>query len=975
MALSFHFHPIVDIKQAFLQIEIDPVDRDALRFLWVKDIKADIPELQELRFTRAIFGAGPSPYILSATIRHHLQKYSDEDAEFVEDVETSLYVDDYISGGNNPEELLQRKEKLQRVFQEGGFCLRKWYSNDPELCKQISDEATNEQRKVLGVVWEPEGDVLKVDLQIEQPEETTTKRALLSCLAAVYDPLGVVGPVILKARLMLQKLCAEGKSWDDTLSEEDEKQFRRWLGDLHELKYLSMPRFVGQTNDSLGDCRLHVFCDASGVGYCAAVYTVVDTPTGVKSRLLTAKCRLAPLKKLTIPRLELLSATMGAKLANSVLQALKKWSTSRLYIWLDSITALYWIANKGVWKPFVNNRVKEIHKLVPGAIWQHCPTNENPSDLGTRGASASKLQHSQLWWEGPDFLKQDKESWPEQHEEFKPTKDAKCEERSPNLLLANEGSTPGLSMTIDIERFSTLKKLLRVTVRLLRFVNNCRNTRHKKTGHITAEELQKARTAWVKSVQQELVEEKEFKSRSQNLGAYKHEDGLIRCGGRLKNAQLTFGQRHPILLPARNKFTELVVMDCHKTAGHEKVGRTLAEIRSEFWIPRGRQVVKSSLMKCYVCKVFSAKHLTAPGMAPLPEMRVMRSRPFQHTGVDFAGPLYVKTDEGRTKSYIALFTCATTRAVHLEFTPDLTGPVFRMALEKFAAFWGMPNLMVSDNATTFKTTAVALDKLFEHPEVQAYLQSNFLTWQFNLSLAPWWGGWFEKMVGLTKVILRKTLGKAFLRFSEMEVVLRKTQAILNNRPLCYQGEELEEEALTPNHLIFGHRLQQLPDIPEEILEEDETLATRFKHIESLLNQMWTRWSKEYLIGLREYHKPKMPKTESSYMVKPGDIVLIENKGSQRGMWKKGRVLKLLKGKDDEIVRGVALETIVNGNKRRLERAVQQIYPLEISIDQETKKADDAKEQDLRRSSRMAARNAKAVISTLAGEEFNQLRDD
>ena len=976
--LKFRMHNTIlmaDIKQAFLQIEIDPVDRDALRFLWVKDIKADIPELQELRFTRAIFGAGPSPYILSATIRHHLQKYSDEDAEFVEDVETSLYVDDYISGGNNPEELLQRKEKLQRVFQDGGFCLRKWYSDDPELCKQINEEATNEQRKVLGVVWEPERDELKVDLQIEQPEDKTTKRLLLSCLAAVYDPLGVAGPVILKARLMLQKLCAEGKSWDDTLSEDDEKQFRRWLEDLHEMKYLSMPRFVGQTNDSLGDCRLHVFCDASGVGYCAVVYVVMDTPTGVRSRLLTAKCRLAPLKKLTIPRLELLSATTGAKLANSVLQALKKWNISKLYIWLDSITALYWIANKGVWKPFVNNRVKEIHKLVPEAIWQHCPTNENPSDLGTRGASASKLQHSQLWWEGPDFLKQDKESWPGQHKEFKPTEDAQCEERSPNLLLANEGSTPSLSTTIDIGRFSTLKKLIRVTVRMLRFINNCRNPRNKETGHITAEELQNARTAWVKSVQQELVEEKEFKSRSRNLGAYKHEDGLIRCGGRLKNAQLTFGQRHPILLPTRSKFTELVVMDCHKTAGHEKVGRTLAEIRSEFWIPRGRQVVKSLLMKCHVCKVFSAKHLTAPGMAPLPEMRVTRSRPFQHTGVDFAGPLYVKTDEGKTKSYIALFTCATTRAVHLELTPDLTGPVFRMALEKFAAFWGMPNLIVSDNATTFKTTAIALEKLFEHPEVQSYLQSNFLTWQFNLSLAPWWGGWFEKMVGLTKVILRKTLGKALLRFSEMEVVLRKTQAILNNRPLCYQGEELEEEALTPNHLIFGHRLQQLPDIPEDIFEEDENLATRFKHIESLLNQMWQRWSKEYLIGLREYHKPKTPKTESSYMVKPGDIVLIENKGSQRGMWKKGRVLKLLKGKDDGIVRGVALETIVNGSKRRLERAVQQIYPLEISINQQTKEADNAKEQELRRSSRMAAKNAKAVISTLAEDEFNQLKDD
>ena len=129
----------------------------------------------------------------------------------------------------------------------------------------------------------------------------------------------------------------------------------------------------------------------------------------------------------------------------------------------------------------------------------------------------------------------------------------------------------------------------------------------------------------------------------------------------------------------------------------------------------------------------------------------------------------------------------------------------------------------------------------------------------------------------------------------MEVALRKTQATLIQRPLCYQGEELEEKALTPNHLILGHRLQQLPDIAEDIFEEDETLATRFKHIESLLNQISTKLSKEYLIGLREFHKPKMPKTKSSYMVKPGDIVLIENKGSQRDMWKTGRVLTLLKG--------------------------------------------------------------------------------
>ena len=227
------------------------------------------------------------------------------------------------------------------------------------------------------------------------------------------------------------------------------------------------------------------------------------------------------------------------------------------------------------------------------------------------------------------------------------------------------------------------------------------------------------------------------------------------------------------------------------------MNRTLAEVLMTHWILKGRQTVKKLLNECLVCRQFSAKKLMAPNIAPLPRMRAMQTQPFQHTGLDFAGPLMVKDGNQQSKAYVTLFTCATTGAVHLELAPDMSAGTFRQSLEKLVARREMPNLIVSGNAATFKSTAVELKELFDHPEVQAYLQGNYLTWKFNLSLALWWGGFYERMVGMTKGILRKALGNSKLTFRELEVILIKADSILNNRPLTYQSEELDEQALTP----------------------------------------------------------------------------------------------------------------------------------------------------------------------------------
>ena len=245
------------------------------------------------------------------------------------------------------------------------------------------------------------------------------------------------------------------------------------------------------------------------------------------------------------------------------------------------------------------------------------------------------------------------------------------------------------------------------------------------------------------------------------------------------------------------------------------------------------------------------------------------------TGLDFDGPLMVKDANQRSKAYVILFTCAITRAVHLELALDMSAGTCRQSLKTFVARRGMPNLIVSDNAATFRSTAVELKELFDYPEIQAYLQGNFLTWKFNLSLAPWWGGFYKRIVGMTKGILRKALGNSKLTFGKLEVILVKAESILNNRPLTYQSEELDEQALTLNHLIYGDNLATVPIFPEDCFPDD-IIGKRKLYVEEKLNHVWSIWSSEYLATLRESHKVNCQKAGSPYVLGNDDLVLLDS---------------------------------------------------------------------------------------------------
>ena len=264
----------------------------------------------------------------------------------------------------------------------------------------------------------------------------------------------------------------------------------------------------------------------------------------------------------------------------------------------------------------------------------------------------------------------------------------------------------------------------------------------------------------------------------------------------------------------------------------------------------------------------------------MPEFRAQASLPFAKVGLDFAGPLFVKDGKrNMSKVYIALFTCAVTRAVHLELVQDMSVDVFLRSFRRFVARRGSPTMVVSDNAKTFKLAAKLIGQLKIDDNFLSYLQGEMIFWSFNLERSSWWGGFFERMVGTVKRCLKKVIGKARLDFDELQTILIEVESIVNSRPITYVYDELESEPLTPSHLLYGHRLAMLPDKRDpELGDQNVNFSKRYRYLVTKISHFWNRWHQEYLVDLREQHKIVEGRAPSIMI---GDMVLLKEDNVKR----------------------------------------------------------------------------------------------
>ena len=879
LLLRFRIHKVAvtaDIEKAFLMVAVAEEDRDVLRFLWYDDVFSEQPEIIQLRFARVVFGVTSSPFLLNATVRHHLEQYKDTYPELVEKLIKATYVDDIVTGANSEEAAYQLFNQAKEILREGGFNLRKFNSNSTLLqtiigvptpaSNSLEEESYSHtvcnsrehlgEKKILGVRWDLSTDNFIVSLEEvlhSVSQLRPTKRRIVSLVGKIYDPLGILSPLVILFKIFLQQLCAAKLDWDEELAGQTLEKWTHLCTLLRESKPLSIPRcYFYDVDMQAVEHHLCGFCDASFKAYAAVVYLLIETPSQRYVRILASKTRVTPLKSQTIPRLELLSALLLARLISTITTALEsELCLSDSFCFSDSMVAVYWIkGTEKVWKPFVQNRVSEIRSLLPPSQWSHCSGHDNPADLPSRGQTSERLLNSRLWMNGPEWLQT---ATLASHVETQMPEECRPELRM-NQSLTTHGMlsttmTGGIGALMEIKNFSSFDRLISVTTRVLAVCRLFRSTIQSKVTTDDQDDRTKAESLWIIDSQLVLVKEKAFSIWKGQFNLFQDEKRIWRCGGRIQNADLTYSTKHPILIARSHYLATLLVWRAHERVFHGGVKSTLTELRSQFWIICGRSLVKQLIGKCVICRRFEGKPYNAPIPPPLPPFRVQEAPPFSSSGVDFAGPLYIKhenelsTDSTTSKVWIALFTCCITRAVHLELVHDQSVPSFIRCLKRFCARRGTPSRIVSDNAKTFKATSKALYSLTKHDEVQQFSTTVGIKWIFNLPKAPWWGGMFERLVKSTKRCLRKILGQSKLTYEELATVLAEVEGVLNSRPLTYVSSDDIEEPLTPSHLLTGRRITSLPDHLSHAEEEEsesnsDVLTRRMKHLNRLLEHFW-----------------------------------------------------------------------------------------------------------------------------------------
>ena len=984
--LRFRIQPIVilaDIEKAFLQVGIQEEDRDVTRFLWFKNLnRLEVVEenLDTYRFCRVPFGIVCSPFLLGGTVKYHLKKIGTPVALQISE---NIYVDNVLLGAGNVEEAYGIYLESKSIFGKASMNLREWISNSPEFLKMLpeSEIVKGSVIKTFGMPWNCKEDNLQVGgANFSVLGNTPTKREVLKAVARVFDPLGLVTPVTFFGKVFLQELWMESVSWDEPLSERLRK---RWYEILTELKLLStvkIERCVASVN-TVEQYKLLVFCDASMKSYAAVVYLRVEKQSSVRVNLIFSKMRLVSkstnkLKKdLTLPRLELLAVNIGIRAANFVVRELRLPSLRRI-VWTDSTCVLHWLKTNKPLPTFVENRVKEVLK-ESDVTFRYIPSNQNPADLPTRGLLVSQVKESKLWWHGPAWLTDTESLWPEWCVPQVTPEILRGMECVPSRSLYEVASVTSHDVDkvnsvcgIDESKYSSLRRLLRVTVYCLKFIKRrawlalIQSRRESIEGRckllsfvlnslsdgssVCAGDLQVSTLLWVFVVQKRKFADVFIaivKNRKHclihQLGLRLDEYGVLRCYGRFLNAETTDSAKCPKLLSRHEVFTRLLIKEVHERLIHAGVAHTLSQIREEYWIPQGRVAVRSVLSCCLICRRHEGAPFPLPLMPPWPCERVARSDPFQFTGLDYLGPLYVKEGSQLHKVWVCLFTCLTVRAVHLEWVLGLTAEQFLNCLKRFISRRGKPDSIISDNAPQFKLTNTVLNQqwrtVFTDQSLLSYVSSEGIRWSFTTALAPWQGGLYERLVGMVKRCLRKALGKKHFTLEQLATLLTEIEAVLNSRPLTYVYEDFQSGfTLTPSHFLVTNRKLGLPSMEDgccadEDYQPNRSTATQllmaWKKGQKYLDLFWKVWRGEYLLSLREnlpiHHKNS--ERLISRVPKIDDVVLIKDDNIPRCCWRLGRIKKLIPGHDDQIRSADIL--LPNGGV--ITRAICHLYPLEL----------------------------------------------
>ncbi|XP_068236892.1 uncharacterized protein [Palaemon carinicauda] len=886
------------------------------RFLWY-DFKVDVKP-DHYMLTCVPFGDKPSGTIGMLALKLTAEMSKDEYPVATQIILNNSYVDDILGSCDSIEIANELMKQTERIIGRGGFKIKHWILSSKENYENPNVKVTKwEKEKVLGIVWDPHRDRLVYEVKINfspkhrkihtepnlAPDDLMVnvpqylnRRMLLSQITSQYDPLGLVCPETLRAKLLMRQLISrteviEGKvshyDWDSAVSTDIRNEWLSYFQMLFELQSFSFPRCV-KVEGTIGKPMLVIFSDGFSSAYGACAYVRWELSDGrFCSRLLMAKSRLAPLKQLSIPWVELYGALVAARMRETIVKEMNFEFESVMHI-VDSAIVRAQIQKESYgFGTFTATKIAEIQSKTDVGEWSWVSGDNNPADLTTKPAKLIDLGQESMWQMGPAFLTLPISKWPIRKNHIGDLPDRVGVFVSHTCFTVN---TVEMSLVFQISRFESSEKLLRVTSRVLKAFKFKSFKGIFQTPNI--DEISQAEMMWVREIQSRLG--KDWESRYRRLGPSVNKDGLIVVGQRiprwLKN---NYDQDGFVLLSPDHEFVKLYVKTIHRQF-HSGVENTLAKIQSTFWVPRVRNMIKSVKFKCVTCRKLT-KEIAGQVMGQLPLERLKPSPPFAYTALDLYGPFFIRdTVKGRTKgkAYGVIFNCLSTRAVHLDLIEGYSAKDFLDGLRRFVSLRGCPKEIYSDRGTQLTAAEKELRNATEIFKIK---------WIFNASAdAPWQNGVSESLIKSVKRSLTIAIGDNILTFSKLQTTLYEIANLLNERPIGIKpGCDPElGRYLCPNDLLLG-RTQNA--VLKGEFERFPSHESRLKFHEGITDTFWRKWMRDFFPTMLIRQKWHVEKRN----LQVGDLVLFQDSNVVRGNWKLAEVLLADKGKDKK-VRNVTL---------------------------------------------------------------------
>ena len=966
--LRFREGPVAvmaDIQDMFLRFKVREEDRDSLRFLWRGRKRTGKPE--EYRMSSIIFGAASSPATAIYVMNKNAEDFKKTHPEAVRAIKRNHYMDDYLQSFSSTAEAKKISKEVKEIHERASLHLKSWASNDSKVLYEVEDtnkedcvQLTKEE-KTLGLRWLVKEDTLAFNIGLRNTSEelldgrrTPTKREVTSAVMSTFDPMGFATPVLIQGKKLIQDIWRTKIDWDDEINENQREAWQQYLTEVAALTKTKIPRCISPNNRR---GQLHTFSDASEEAYAAVVYWRTVEPDGrVHISMIIGKARVTPTKPVSIPRLELQAALLGSRLAATVEEEMDLEVEKKNY-WTDSSTVLQWLRSEPrKFKTFVANRLAEIEEKSSPNDWRWVPTKENPADDATRGTPL-EFDYNARWFQGPTFLREPEEEWP--FRDFKP-EGAMLEEKNKQKVMATRVE----ENLLDLERFSRWGQLLRTTARVVAFAylllkktrkataaavcqkkeswkpqrqpqKKARETitlrQEKKRLYVPLEEehLKKAELLLIKLSQNDSFASEirslkagkplENASRLKKIDIYTDSDEIIKLRSRtMKFRDDDRRKMNPIILNGKQKIARLIVRHYHEKFLHGNTATIMNEIRQKYWILGLRATLKAILHSCQWCKMRKSLPQIPP-MGDLPRERLQHHQfPFSCTAVDYFGPMQVTVGRRSEKRWGALFTCLTTRAIHLELVPSLSTSSMIMALRRMASRRGTPKVIFSDNGTNF---------IGAHKELEEAAEEKGIQWKFIPPGCPNMGGAWERLVRTVKTALAAVLNERNPPEEVLHTLMTEVEHIVNSRPLTpVSMDPEEEESLTPNHFLLGRSCAAMA--PGEFSDTDLIGKANWRTTQRLADHFWKRWIREYLPLLMQRRVEGRETSDP----REGDIVLIVDATLPRNSWPRGEVMKTYPGPDGR-TRVLDVRT-TGGVLRRPTRRIIVLVPAASSRPQE-----------------------------------------